>query len=89
MVLSATQLLYDHLSAAAELLEGGDAVAAAEEMEAIKTLYPQLPASMPRGEYETAKRLFDRCAVAESVLRRQVTEALARLGAGRRAEAYR
>jgi hypothetical protein len=89
MVLSATQLLCEHLGNAAELLEQGDAVAAAEEMEAMKELYPRLPTSMPSGEYEIAKQLFQRCANAETVLRRQVSEALARLGAGRRAEVYR
>ena len=89
MVLSATQLLCEHLGNAAELLEKGDAVAAAVEMEEIKSLYPQLPNSMPQGEYEMARRLFNQCADAEGRLRKQVTEALAKLGAGRRAQAYR
>jgi hypothetical protein len=89
MVLSATQLLCEHLGNAAEMLEQGDAVAAARELEEIKVLYPRLPPSMPQSEYETARRLFDRCAEAEGALRRQVTEALAKLGAGRRSEAYR
>ena len=89
MVLSATQLLCEHLGNAAELLENGDAVAAAKELEQIKVLYPQLPSTMPKGEYEMARQLFDRCAEAEGVLRKQVTEALAQLGAGRRSDAYR
>lgn len=89
MVLSATQLLCEHLGNAAELLEKGDAVAAALELEEIQALYPRLPGSMPQGEYEMARRLFERCAEAEGILRKQVTLALAQLGTGRRADAYR
>ena len=85
---SVTHRLREYLSAVAQLLEGGDAVAAAAEMEKIHALYPSLPSSMPADELAEVRQLFDRCTAAERALSQSLVESRQRLSMAHRVQVY-
>ena len=71
------------------MLESGDPVAAAAIVAEMTEFLPRLPPEMPAEELAEASRLLEHCTTLEKVLRQRVLASLQRLGATRRATAYR
>jgi hypothetical protein len=89
MVLPATRQLCERLEHAVHFLDAGDVIAAANELAQVQDLYPTLPVSIPESELMEIRQLFLRCTTAGEKQRLLLTEALRKMGAGRRGLTYR
>lgn len=89
MVLPATRQLCERLESAVNFLDKGDVLAAAKLLAELQDLYPTLPVSIPEPELNEIRQLFLRCTTAGEKQRLLLTEALRKIGAGRRGMAYR